>query len=229
MFAINHAATALVIKKKFPDASIIWLLISVQFIELLWVAFNFMGIEKTTTDSVVRSVFNIHLVHMPFSHSVLMTVVLALVAWLVISKGLNKPALGLAVSIGIVSHIILDLFTHSTDIALSPFTDSIKWGLGLYSIPILGFVVETAYGIWCWWIYKGNRKLLATIIIFNLMNVSFFSAAILGPEIFLANHPLIITTLIFLQIVITLTLVGIFANSKQHAKVQPGKPAVERY
>jgi hypothetical protein len=220
MFAINHAATALLIKKKFPDASIIWLLISVQFIELLWAAFNFMGIERTTTDSVVQSVSNIHLEHMPYSHSVLITVTLAMAAWFGISKGLKKPDLGIAVGIGILSHIVLDLFTHKADIALMPFAGSTKWGLGLYSIPIIGFVVETLYGIWCWWVFKGNRKLLAIIIIFNLMNISFFSTAIAGPETLLANHPLIITALIFFQIVITLILVGVFAKNKKHAFVK---------
>jgi hypothetical protein len=79
----------------------------------------------------------------------------------------------------------------------------------------MGFIVETAYGIWCWWIYKGNRKLLMTIIIFNVMNVSFFSAAIAGPETLLAGHPFIITALIFFQIAITLILVGLFSKNKQ--------------
>lgn len=227
MFAINHAATALVIKKKFPNASIIWLLISVQFIELLWVAFNFLGIERTTTDSIVHSVTNIHLVDMPYSHSVLMTIILAMIAWFCISKGLKKPALGLAIGIGILSHIILDLFTHSADIALLPFSGSTKWGLGLYSLPMVGFVVETVYGIWCWWVYRGNRKLLASIIVFNLMNLSFFSAAISGPEALLANHPLIITALIFLQIIFTLTFVGIFSKNKQQTPIQTSKTIVQ--
>jgi hypothetical protein len=40
MFAINHAATALVIKKKYPQAPMGLLLISVQLTELLWVVFN---------------------------------------------------------------------------------------------------------------------------------------------------------------------------------------------
>ena len=36
MFAINHAATVLLIKKEFLNVPIIWLLISVQFIEIWW-------------------------------------------------------------------------------------------------------------------------------------------------------------------------------------------------
>ena len=34
MFAINHAATALIIKSQFTEVPIIWLLISVQFMEM---------------------------------------------------------------------------------------------------------------------------------------------------------------------------------------------------
>lgn len=49
MFAINHAATALIIKKEFANVPIIWLLISVQFMEMVWVLLNFLGIERTTT------------------------------------------------------------------------------------------------------------------------------------------------------------------------------------
>src|SRR5262249_31768514 len=32
MFAINHAATALIVKRRFPEAPMIWVLISVQLI-----------------------------------------------------------------------------------------------------------------------------------------------------------------------------------------------------
>ena len=69
MFAINHAATALVIKKRYPQVPMGWLLLSVQLTELLWVAFNAIGIEYTTTEPAVSSVLDVHLMHMPYSHS----------------------------------------------------------------------------------------------------------------------------------------------------------------
>ncbi len=56
MFAINHAAAALVIKRKYPSVPLIWLLISVQFMEFVWVAFNYLGIERTTTADAVAFV-----------------------------------------------------------------------------------------------------------------------------------------------------------------------------
>ncbi len=65
MFAINHAAAALVLKRRFPAVRMIILLLAAQAVELIWVALNLIGVEKTTTDSTVRSVQNIHLVHMP--------------------------------------------------------------------------------------------------------------------------------------------------------------------
>ena len=48
MYAINHAATALLLKKKAPAAPLWPLLVSVQLVELLWVLFNYIGIEYFT-------------------------------------------------------------------------------------------------------------------------------------------------------------------------------------
>ncbi len=226
MFAINHAATALVLKKKFPNTSMIWLLISVQFIELLWVALNYLGIEITTTDKIVRSVANIHLAHMPFSHSVVITLLFAAVAWLIIGKFMQRSTLGIAVAIGISSHIVLDLLTHSADIAIFP-GGSLKVGLGLYSLPFVGFIAETVYGVWCWWVYKGSRLLLAIIVLFNLANFSFFTTSIIGPEFLLANHPLVIVSVIFVQIVVTLYLVGRLSRKEHSTELTRKTPAME--
>ncbi len=212
MFAINHAATALIIKKEFINVPIIWLLISVQFMEILWVILNFLGIERTTTEKEVRYVGDVHLSFMPFSHSVGTMVGVALLAWLIISKGLGLPEAGIAVGIGVISHLILDLITHSSDIVIAPFIKSPKFGLGLYAkYPIVAFILEIGYGIVCWWIYKGGWALLTVIVIFNLANISMFSSAVTGIEKHMANRPLLITTVILTQILATLTLVGILS------------------
>lgn len=212
MFAINHAATALVVKKKYPEAPLPLLLVSVQMMELLWVVFNYLGIEYSTTETTVSSVLDVHLTHMPYSHSIISTLVVAFVAWLVISKWLNKPKIAIATAIAIASHVVLDLLTHSQDIALVPFMGLEKLGLGLYTVPLAAFVAETLYGMLCWWIYRGSMPLLVTIVGFNLANFTFFSTAVVGPEALLANQPLVLTTLVFFQIVTTLTLVGLLSR-----------------
>ncbi len=213
MFAIDHAATALLVKRRFPSVSIAPLLVSVQAMELAWVGLNYLGVERTTTDADVRSVADVHLAFMPYSHSVATAAGAALLAWLVIDKGLARAALGRAVGVGIISHLILDLLTHAPDIVLWPGLASPRLGLGLYDrLPMGAFVVELLYGVFCWWVYKGRAALLAVIALGNFANLSFLSAAIPGPEEHLAGHPLALVTVVFAQIVITLVLVGVLAG-----------------
>jgi len=213
MFAVDHAATALLIKRRYPSVSLTPVLISVQAMELAWVGLNYLGIERTTTDAAVHSVADIHLAYMPYSHSVGIPVCVAALVWLIIETGFGRAALGRAVALGIVSHLVLDLATHAHDIVLWPGWSTPKLGLGLYeAAPLAAFFVEFFYGIFCWYIYRGGPGLLALISLGNLANLSFLSPAIPGPEEFLAGRPLLLVTVIFVQIVVTLVLVGVLAR-----------------
>src|SRR6266705_5126039 len=136
MFAIDHAATALLVKRRFPSAPMTPLLLSVQAMELAWVALSYLGIERTATESTVRSVADIHLAYMPYSHSVGTALIAALAAWLIIEKGFRRAVLGRAVGLGIMSHLILDPLTHGHDIVLWPGLPSPKLGLGLYETAL---------------------------------------------------------------------------------------------
>jgi len=210
MFAINHAATGLIINKIYPDVPMPVILVSVQLIEIIWVVLNFLGVEKTTTENRVQSVSDVHLEYMPFSHSVVSTVVLATVAWILFALGFKAVDVGIAVALGICSHLVLDLISHARDIVIAPFLNSRKFGLGLYDKPTVAFVFETIYGIFCWWVYGGSPALFWIIVLFNLANASFFIKAIPGPEIFLAHRPIWIATVVALQIIVTAVLVGLF-------------------
>jgi hypothetical protein len=212
MFAINHAATALVIKKVYPDVPLIWILISVQFMELIWVLLNYLGIERTTTENKVTYVGDVHLAFMPYSHSVATMGGAAILAWLVIGKGLGQPDIGAAVGIGIGSHLFLDLITHSRDIALVPALEGPKLGLGLYeNLPVPAFILEIGYGAFCWWVYQGSAVLLTAVIAFNVANLSMFVRSVPGIERRLASRPRLIATVILVQIVVTLVIVGLLS------------------
>ena len=215
MFAVDHAATALLLKRRYPSVPITPLLLAVQAMEIVWVAFNYLGLERTTTEPVVRSVADIHLAWMPYSHSVMTALGGAVVAWVLIEFGMGRRALGRAVGIGIASHLALDLLTHAHDIVLWPGRLSPRLGLGLYdAAPMAAFVVEMVYGVVCWWIYRGGRGLLALVLLGNLANLSLFSAAIPGPEGFLAGKPLMVVTLIAAQIIVTLALTGLLSRRR---------------
>ena len=217
MFAIDHAATALLVKRCDPSVPVTSLLLSVQAMELAWVGLNYLGVERTTTEATVRSVADIHLVYMPYSHSVGTAVGAAALAWLISEKAFGRPALGRAIGLGIASHLILDLATHAQDIVGWPGWTTPKLGLGLYdSAPLAAFMVELIYGIFCWYIYRGGLSLFALISIGNLANLTFLSEAIPGPEQYLAGRPMLAVSLIFVQIVATLLLVGVVARGGRH-------------
>lgn len=207
MFAINHAAAALIVKRRYPDVSLVPILISVQAMELLWVALNYLGIERTTTEPAVQYVGDIHLAYMPFSHSIATMLGVAALVWVVAGLA-GHSRVGAALAIGIVSHLVLDLVTHDRDIALAPFVNGAEYGTRLYTqAPWAAFLLELGFGLLCWSIYRGGRALLAIIVAFNLANASLFFAAVPGPEQFLANRPAMLTTVILVQILVTLWLV----------------------
>jgi hypothetical protein len=215
VFAINHAATALLLKRRYPELSLVPMLLAVQAMELVWVALNYLGVERTTTAPVVRYVGDIHLAYMPFSHSVATMVGVGVVAWAV-GAVVGRPRLGAAIGLGIVSHLMLDLVTHDGDIALAPGMAEREYGTFLYSrLPAAAFLLELAYGLVCWRVFRGGKALLAVIVGFNLANISLFFRAVPGPERFLAGRPGLITTVILAQIIVTLWAVWFAAGSRR--------------
>lgn len=99
-------------------------------------------------------------------------------------------------------------------IATSPSLVNLpELGTMLYvALPGVAFLVELGWGIFCWRIYRGSIALLAVIVLFNLANISLFSATIPGPEGWFAGRPMLLVTVIFAQIVVTLLLVGILSR-----------------
>lgn len=197
MYAINHAVTALLIKKKQPTASILLLLISVQLVELFWVLFNYIGWEHFSISGG-----KIHLDFLPYSHSIFSGVLAALISFAIINWGYKNRNLAIAFAIGVISHVLIDLVFHEEDIQLSPFSDKPVWGLGIINFPIVNFAIEFAYGFFCWWIFKGSKKLLWVIIIFNLIDLPIMLASgnALTP---FENYPFLLPTTILFQIFIT--------------------------
>jgi hypothetical protein len=215
MFAINHAASALLFKRPLKDKiSFLWILFSVQFIEFIWVALNLLGIEHTTTENSVHYVGDIHLSYMPFSHSLLTSLIISLFAFVAFGIWKHSWRIGLIMGFAFMAHIILDIITHSNDIPLT-FSNINFIGLGLYTTsPLIGFFIELSFGLFCWWYFKGNKILFWIILLFNIANISMFLPEITGLEYFMANRPTLIAVVILAQIIITLLLVGWQASDK---------------
>jgi hypothetical protein len=196
-----------VLKRKYPRVGLWPLLISVQVVELLWVVFTYLGIEhaSVTPDSV-------HLDFLPYSHSVVTSVLLAALVW-GMSKSARRSTLGAAIALGIVSHVVLDIIHHEPNIALLPMAWGPRIGLNLQGYPILDFIVELAFCVACWKIFGGSRALLIGIVIFNLLNIPLMMppAGSLAP---LVEHPMWLPSLILAQIAATWVVIWWFGRSR---------------
>lgn len=221
MLAINHAASALLFKKRFPDVSMPLILISVQLTEFLWIVFCYLGIEYITTSEQVRYIGDIHRVFMPFSHSLLSSFVLSGFAYIVIKIIFKNNRTAIVVSLAILSHIVLDILMNDIPVI---FFSEFTIGTGLWiTFPYIAFYIELTFGFLCWWYYRGTRKLLAVIIFFNMLCFTLFSPDIVGFEQHLANKPALIILVILSLIIITSFLIGFL--SKKMISLEP-EPAV---
>lgn len=225
MQAINHAATALILKRKFRSAPLFGLILATETVEYLWVGLNVIGIEQTVIDEGMQSVADVHLEHMPFSHSIITSALIAALVGLIVlwRGGKAMSAVALAISLGVFSHVVLDLAVHAPDIAFAPFVGG-KYGTGLYSnVPLPALALETLWGIFCWWIYRGSWKLLGLIIGLGVASVPLYSAAINVGESILGGHSTVFALVILVQMIATSALVWVFAREEQ--PVQMAEPA----
>ena len=216
MFAINHVATGLVLKKRFPEAPLPLLLVSTQLVEILWVLLNAVGVEAVTTEAQVRSVADVHLSHMPYSHSLLGGLVIALLTAGVVRLIWKRSAVAVAVFLGVASHLVLDFVTHGPDLPWLPSPSATKAGLGLYAaVPAIAFLVELGYGVFCSLNSPNRRAMLVLVVLANLGNVTFFLPGIAGPESLMAGRPGLVVAAVAVQILVTIVLVGVLASKSK--------------
>jgi hypothetical protein len=210
MYAINHAATALLLTKKESKLPLLPLLISVQLVEIFWVLFNYIGWEHYSISGG-----KLHLGFLPYSHSIFSGIVAAALVFAIINWGYHKRPLAIAVAIGVMSHIVIDMLFHEKDIRLSPFSSAPAWGLGIIEHPILNFAIEFLYGIFCWWYFKGSRALLIIIVVFNVIDLPMMLAHddMLTPFV---QYPFLLPSVILFQILITWYFIFRYATNQQN-------------
>jgi hypothetical protein len=205
-YAIAHASTALLIKRRFPRVGLWPLLIAVQFVELLWVLFSYLGIEhaQVTPNAV-------HLDFIPYSHSIGTGLLLAGLA-IAFGRAGRRTAVGTAVALGVLSHVVLDIIQHEPNIALLPMAWGPRIGFNLQAIPLLDFIVELLFCIGCWKVFGGTRGLLIGIVLFNLINLPLMFPPH-GTFANLAARPAELPTVILLDIVATWLVIWVLARS----------------
>lgn len=120
-----------------------YLFLAAQVQDLLIALFAYsLGIEKTRFAlNSENKVYPVELVHVPYSHSLFVTLVLSLCCCLFPIV----PASKVALSCAILSHWLLDFIVHIPDLdPCFPFVDCGKVGLGLWRYLVPSLVLECA-------------------------------------------------------------------------------------
>ena len=138
---IGHYGVGLAAKKLDNRPSLGTLFFASQFIDLLWPIFLLLGLEKVAIDPGNTAFTPLNFIYYPFSHGLVSVLI-----WAVLFGGVYyafRKNIKTSLLLGglVLSHWILDLFTHRPDLPLF-FGNHLKVGLGLWNSVILSILVE---------------------------------------------------------------------------------------
>lgn len=136
---IGHYAVGFQLKRKYSEVPLWLLFISVQFVDIIAFLLVLLGIEKIKYNPSSNPFLRTIIEYVPFSHSLLSEVLIAVIVLLFFWK-IKSKEWGIVLSVGVLSHWFLDALVHLPDMPL--FHNSLKVGLGLWQLPWTAFFLE---------------------------------------------------------------------------------------
>ncbi|MCF8243451.1 MAG: metal-dependent hydrolase [Melioribacteraceae bacterium] len=138
---VGHYGVGFAAKKIDNKPSLGTIFFAAQFIDLLWPVLLLLGIEHVQIDPGNTAFTPLNFSYYPFSHSLLGVLVWGALfgfAYYLIKKEWKTSLL---LGVLVLSHWVLDLFTHRPDLPLVPWSE-IKVGFGLWNSVIFTIIVE---------------------------------------------------------------------------------------
>ena len=182
---LGHFAAGLAAKKLTPYTSLGTLLLSAQLLDLIWPTLLLLGTERVRIAPGNTAVTPLDFVSYPWSHSLLMAAV-----WALLFSGLyvliRRYPRGAIVTLGLVlSHWVLDFVTHRPDLPLVPFAGPVV-GLGLWnSLPATVAVEGLMFAVGLY-LYKINTEPVDKVgsgafVAFVIALVAVYAGNLFGP------------------------------------------------
>ena len=110
------------------------LFVGCQLLDFIWPVLVLTGVERVSVDHTATAFMPFDFEHYPWSHSLGMTLVWSLIAFIIIKQLTKDLRAALSMALVVSSHWVLDFLTHRPDVPLW-FTGP-KLGLGLWnSVP----------------------------------------------------------------------------------------------
>lgn len=137
---IGHFGVAMAGKRVAPNVSLPVLFLAAIFADTLWPFLVAAGIETVRIAPGDTKYTPLEFVSYPWSHSLLMVIVWAVLFGLIYRLYTGDGRGGVLVGALVVSHWVLDWVTHRADMPLYP--GGPKYGLGLWNNPTVSMAVE---------------------------------------------------------------------------------------
>ena len=139
MFA-GHLAVALAAKRVAPRAPLAALVAGAFGLDLLWPVLLLIGAEQVRIVPGYTAFTPLAFEHYPWSHSLSMALIWAIIAGRLAAMLLKNLTAGLVIGFAVASHWLLDYVTHVPDLPLWP--GGPRYGLGLWNSVGLTLLVE---------------------------------------------------------------------------------------
>jgi membrane-bound metal-dependent hydrolase YbcI (DUF457 family) len=140
---IGHFAVAFAAKRAAPTTSLGTLFIACELADLVWPLLLLAGIETVAITPGITRFTPLDFQHYPWSHSLLMVVVWALVFAAVFFWRARRWLPAAVLALVVLSHWFLDLVVHRPDLPLAPGSD-VKVGFGVWDSVAGSLLLEGA-------------------------------------------------------------------------------------
>lgn len=170
---IGHFGVAMAAKKWAPNTSLPVLVLAGEFIDVLWPMMLIAGVEHVRIEPGLTPVTPLNFYNYPWTHSLLMVAVWAVLFAGVYFAARRYRAGAIACGVLVLSHWFLDLIAHIPDLPLKPGASG-YYGLGLWESRATTALVEGAIFVAGLWLYatatraraKGGRWGLWSFVVF---------------------------------------------------------------
>jgi hypothetical protein len=137
---VGHLAVALVAKRAAPKAPLAALVAGAFGLDLLWPGLLLLGVERVRIVPGYTAFTPLAFDYYPWSHSLSMALVWAILAGRLSAMWLKSVRSGLLIGLAVASHWLLDYVTHVPDLPLWP--GGPRFGLGLWNSTGATLLVE---------------------------------------------------------------------------------------
>lgn len=180
---VGHYAASLALKSLEKRASLGFLFLAVQFVDILFFPFVLLGIERMNIVENFTQSTHFELEYMPYTHSLIGSLFWAGAAYALFRWGIVKnKSVAMVVALAVFSHWLLDLVVHTPDLPLWSDT-SLKLGFGLWNNAVMTYALEAVLLLSALWLYLksttsvslvgkyGMGIFVILLLLINVMNI----------------------------------------------------------